>query len=407
MNSHNFIFSNQARYRISRHVIFWLLWFLFMLLTVHIPGNRFANWQIEFTQAQREFVEKKGGMFNFFLTMTWRQSWVLLCHIAFTYALIYYILPRYYASKKKWISTTGILLLLFTVLLVLLYGVQNLISLHNGNQNTRLGLPFLKGNTWAKVKVVVFQTTFNLATVVGIAVAIKLMKRWWLKQRETALITREKANAELQLLKAQVHPHFLFNSLNNIYSFALEGSSKAPEMIKKLSGLLHYMLYDCKQPLVPLEKELNLINDYISLEKIRYGDRLKIDIQMPSHIHPCQIAPLLLIPFVENSFKHGSNKMLAHPYVMLNISILDGILHFKLTNSKPSGIEEIGVNGNRGLGLKNVKKRLELLYSGRHELQIVDEPSSYAVWLKITLAETIPGKIKESFKKEIPVYELA
>ncbi len=248
---------------------------------------------------------------------------------------------------------------------------------------------------------------FNFPTVAGLAVSIKLLKKWWLKQKEAAQASKEKASAELQLLKAQVHPHFLFNSLNNIYSFALEGSAKAPEMIQKLSGLLHYMIYECKLPQVPLEKELSMLEDYISLEKIRYGDQLRVEMHM--HLDRCHhmIAPLLLIPFVENSFKHGTSKMLANPYVLLTVTVKDGILYFNLTNSKPSGIEEISVNSNSGIGLKNVKKRLDLLYPGKHELQIINHEASYSVWLKIDFKKIADKRIKEMHQKKIPVYELA
>jgi len=303
-------------------------------------------------------------------------------------------------------STTAILLMLFMAFLVLHYFIYYLIGLHNANQNTRAGVPFVRTAIEVKIKAVLFQVIFNLATVVGIAIIIKLMKHWWHKQKETAQVIKEKATAELQLLKAQVHPHFLFNSLNNIYSFTLEGSPKAPGMIQKLLNLLHYMLHECIQPLVPIETELRMINNYISLEIVRYGDRLKIDLQLPQSVD-AQIAPLLLIPFVENSFKHGTSKMLEKPYILLSISILDNTLYFKLINSKPPGSEETVPHGTGGLGLKNVKKRLDLLYPATHELQLFNEPTTYTVLLKIILTQTIPGKLKELIKKETPVYERA
>ena len=342
--------------------------------------------------------------------ITYRQSSILLCHIAFTYAVIYYVLPRYISSPKKWMSTTGILLLAFLGFFMLHYFFVYLASIDNNNSRIKQGVMLSaadKINSSVILTRMVGTIAFNVATVVGIAVSTKLVKRWWLKQKEAAQAAREKTNAELQLLKAQIHPHFLFNSLNNIYSFTLEGSPKAPEMIQKLSGLLHYMLYECKHPLVPLEKELSMIRDYIALEKIRYGDRLRVDIQIRQDNDDQIITPLLLIPFVENSFKHGTSKMLAHPYVILNITIQESILYFKLTNSRPSETEEISVNGNRGLGLKNVKKRLDILYPGSHELQIIDEPASYNVWLKIALTKTPGDKIRDLFQKEIAVYDLA
>ena len=147
---------------------------------------------------------------------------------------------------------------------------------------------------------------------------------------------REKINAELQLLKAQVHPHFLFNTLNNIYSFILNGSDRAPEMIKKLSSLLHYILNDCNQQLVSLEKELSMIQDYIALEQIRYGDRLNLSMHIQGSAKDKMISPLLLIPFVENSFKHGTSRMLTHPWVKLDISLRRIFLNSGYPTTNPS-----------------------------------------------------------------------
>ncbi len=212
------------------------------------------------------------------------------------------------------------------------------------------------------------------------------MKRWWLKQKETEQLFQEKTKAELQLLKAQVHPHFLFNTLNNIYYFTLSGSPKAPEMINKLSGLLHYILNECNQPLVPLQKEINMVRDYMALEKIRYGEQMNMTIEIQEEGSEKLIAPLLLIPFVENSFKHGTSKMLAHPWVKLQMIIENNTLHFSVTNSRPPEAEPQLKKGN--IGLKNVKKRLELLYPGTHELNIVSKPESFFVYLKVQLQET-------------------
>ena len=182
----------------------------------------------------------------------------------------------------------------------------------------------------------------SLPVIAGFAVMIKLIKRWWLKQKETEQLFQEKTKAELQLLKAQVHPHFLFNTLNNIYYFSLSGSPKAPEMINKLSGLLHYILNECNQPLIPLQKEINMVRDYMALEKIRYGED-EYDYRDTGRRFSSPagegrlIAPLLLIPFVENSFKHGTSKMLAHPWVKLQVIIENNMLHFSVTNSRPPG----------------------------------------------------------------------
>ncbi|MEO7529452.1 MAG: histidine kinase [Chitinophagaceae bacterium] len=343
-----------------------------------------------------------GGWGNFiYHRVIFAFSTSLLIAIAFTYSIIHFILPRI-ITKKNWVITIGICLVIFCLTIV----AQYFGSLRSGSMQNNSGFAHPVSSAYSiahAFKIVLF----NFPTVAGVAVSIKLLKRWWLKQKEAAQASKEKISAELQLLKAQVHPHFLFNSLNNIYSFALEGSARAPEMIKKLSGLLHYMIYECKKPQVPLKKELNMIDDYISLEKIRYGERLRVEMQIQQDRYHYMIAPLLLIPFVENSFKHGTSKMLANPFVFLSITGQDDILYFKLTNTKPSGLEEKSVYGNCGIGLKNVNKRLELLYPRKHELQIIEDASSFSVWLKIDLTSNPDGKVKKEFKKEIPVYELA
>lgn len=227
------------------------------------------------------------------------------------------------------------------------------------------------------------QVLFNYPTVVGFALAIKLLKNWYLKQKEAAQAAREKINAELQLLKAQVHPHFLFNTLNNIYSFIINDSPVATEAIKKLSTLLRYIIYECNQPLVKLEKELTMIRGYIDLEKVRYGESFNMSLQIQGNAINKMICPLLLIPFLENSFKHGASQMLTHPWVSLDIVIEERDLYFNLSNSKPMLTAEKMVT--KGLGLRNVKKRLAILYPEMHVLNITDEVMSFSVSLKVPL----------------------
>jgi LytS/YehU family sensor histidine kinase len=227
------------------------------------------------------------------------------------------------------------------------------------------------------------QVLFNYPTIVGFALAIKLLKNWYLKQKEAAQVAREKINAELQLLKAQVHPHFLFNTLNNIYSFIINDSPAAPEAITKLSNLLRYIIYECNQPLVKLEKELTMIKGYIDLEKIRYGKSFNMSLQIQGDATNKMICPLLLIPFLENSFKHGASQMLTHPWVNLEIIIEDDTLYFNLSNSKPTFSGEKAIT--KGLGLNNVKKRLAILYGGLHSLNIMEDAMSFSVSLKLPL----------------------
>jgi two-component system LytT family sensor kinase len=246
------------------------------------------------------------------------------------------------------------------------------------------------------------QILFNYPTIVGVALAIKLMKNWYLKQKEAAEVAREKINAELQLLKAQVHPHFLFNTLNNIYSFIINESPAAPAALKKLSALLRYIIYECNRPVVKLEKEIKMIKDYIDLEKIRYGENFNLSLQIQGNAHNKMIAPLLLIPFLENSFKHGASQMLTHPWVGIDITIGEDVLHFNVANGKPALAEDNNVT--KGLGLKNVKKRLAILYPATHSLDITDDMMSFSVALRVPvfkLDESSPEVITEKLAYEL------
>ena len=322
-----------------------------------------------------------------------------LVHAALVYAVLYYFLPRYLSKNKNWLGTTCMLLLFVCLIAFINYFnfvLALYISTRIGYFQTMPDMDFILP-LWGR------QILFNYPTIIGLGLAIKLLKSWYLKQKETVQAAREKINAELQLLKAQVHPHFLFNTLNNIYSFIINDSPAAPEVLKKLSALLHYIIYECNQPLVTLEKELKMINDYADLEKIRYGKSFNMNLQIRGNEEHKFICPLLLVPFVENSFKHGASEMLTHPWINLNIVIEDHVLLVDLSNSKPSLPGETTISG--GLGLKNVKKRLAILYPGMHSLEITEDMMSFHVSLQIPLFEANEKAEEPVIKKRN--YELA
>ena len=402
MNTHNFIFSNRPSWRLKRHIAFWLFWWVYWMVTIRFPNYVFPNWDIQAAKLAYPARFQGSNMWEVIVQAIKPALRVFPLHLVFTYSLIYFLLPRFFFKKKNLFITAGLFFLIVSVILL-----SNYYTMHKTFSEA-----YIKGlrDNMPGMSQIISRLFFHFLSiypvVAGFAITIKLLKRWWLKQQETEQVAKEKIKAELQLLKARIHPHFLFNSLNNIYSFALEASPKTPEMIQKLSGLLHYMLHECNQPRVQLVKELRMIQDYVALEKIRYGERLKMNVDIRCSAENKLIAPLLLIPFVENSFKHGTSKMLSHPEVNLTITTDECILYFKLLNSRPNEIEEISASGNHGLGLKNVKKRLQLLYPNLHELQIGEEPATYSVWMKIALNESVP-RTHTATIKGAPVYELA
>jgi LytS/YehU family sensor histidine kinase len=238
-------------------------------------------------------------------------------------------------------------------------------------------------------------------TIGGLAAAIKLMKYWYVKEQQNAHLQKENMSAQLALLQSQVHPHFLFNTMNNIYANTQEKAPEAAHLVTGLSDMLRYMLYECNEPRVSLEKELKLVQDYMTLERARYDERLELLIDIPETAGYWQIAPLLLLPFIENSFKHGASCMPEHPWIHLQISISGNQFSMKLVNGKNSisGSPDI----HQGLGIDNAKKRLELLYPGKHQLQIFNEEAMFIVKLKLELTE-LPEKLSN---KATPTYHYA
>ena len=409
MTKHEFIFSDQRKHRRARHVMFWFVWCLAFNILFHFPSQVFKGWghvspnNINLPELGLPLFFIKTLIVNSFLA-------VVVPQIALTYVLIYWLLPNFYFKRTNLFLVGSITVCVLIIFYFVAAGFKYVNVIYNHIQRIYNHFEISRRPDlydWSfklNLRPTILDQVSSLPIVLGFALMIKFVKRWWWKQKETELLAKEKTKAELQLLKAQVHPHFLFNTLNNIYFFTLTNSTQAPVMIKKLSGMLNYILNECDQPLVSLAKEINMIQDYMALEKIRYAEQMQMTIKIKESYDGKMIAPLLLIPFVENSFKHGASKMITQPWVKLYIYIENNRLHFTIRNSKPPTKEPIGpkagLTGRQGnIGLKNVTKRLELLYPGTHELNIVSEPGSYAVLLILQLQDikddtTIKDEIK-------------
>lgn len=219
---------------------------------------------------------------------------------------------------------------------------------------------------------------------IGLGLAFKIIEDWLVHQQERSELVGERNMAELAFLKSQVNPHFLFNTLNNIYSLAYTKSDAAPGAILKLSELMRYMLYDSntrteESGRVLLSSEINYLKNYVELEKLRVVDA-NVQFTIEGNTDLYRIEPLLLVSFVENAFKHGDLADPSHPLV-LDLSVQKGRLRFDTLNKKASRqTDAVG-----GIGLTNVKRRLELLYPSQHTLHITDEADSYACSLELSL----------------------
>lgn len=212
--------------------------------------------------------------------------------------------------------------------------------------------------------------------------------RHYQNQKDVMALKEQKKTTELNLLKHQLNPHFLFNTLNNLYTLALKKSDKTPEVIAKLSDILDYMLYQCQDKYVPLEKEIELLENYIALEKVRYSNRVEVVFEKQIN-HSVKIAPLILLTFVENAFKHGVSQELEKGTINLYLSTHANGIHFKLKNTKPSSYQAVDTNENSSIGMQNIEKQLGLLYPNRYTLHVENATEDYTLELKLTQDENL------------------
>jgi hypothetical protein len=377
MEHYPFIFSDKLTYRFRRHLAFWGFWWLFQAVLYSFLGL------------------KQGPYLWYLLDCTMESAIFLTIHIFLAYSLNYFVLPRYLLKQKYWQTALWV-----AALFLITAGLSILLS---STLVRAVRLAMLHDDSW-KPPITVFDFVRGLMaglrggiTIAGFAATIKLMKYWYTKERKNLQLQKENAEAQLQLLKAQVHPHFLFNTLNNIYSFTQNTSTVASKLVMGLSDMLRYMLYECNQPLVSLGKELKMLRDYSTLEQIRYDNRLDLHIELPQEVQDLYIAPLLLLPFVENCFKHGASNMLEQPWVSLHVSVEGDTLKMNLVNGKPPDPGNKPLN-KPGIGIVNVRKRLSLLYPDKHQLVITSEEEVFIVNLTIELERKSPQPAKPALR---------
>ena len=311
-------------------------------------------------------------------------SLLLPITIATTYFLLYWLVPRYLLQQRYFLFG---LYFLYTLILSL-YLELLLILLLFINVSDYQAM-FVKPAVVELLDVIV-----GMYLVVFLAVSINLLKRWFLVQStnaqlETARVEAELKlkNAELSLLKSQIHPHFLFNTLNNLYALALSKSDRVPDVVLKISQQLDYMLYRSDRKTVPLEDEITHIENHLDLEALRYDEnRVKVSFSKTGEFGGQHIAPLLLIPFVENAFKHGVSQSGDQGWVNMSLVVDHHQLAFSVANSKNGKSSRNPASDQHvGIGLNNVRRRLDLLYPGNYKLDISNGDQEYAIKLELHL----------------------
>jgi len=349
-----------ASKRIVQHAVFWLLTWLMLAVMygVNVPGFEHAL-----------------AMIGFFIPL----------HMVYFYTIAYVGIPRYLYTKQY--SKFIVFVLLCALVSTCIFRLIEIL----------IADPILyevikkqdKNFVWRKLEGTfreqLFRYTYILDAfeqanlIVWVAVAIKFFKMWYEKQ-QAAL------EAELVLLKGQLHPHFLFNTLNNLYALTLTQSPRSPSVVIGLSEILRYMLYEANAEVVDLRRDVEIIENYVALEKIRYEERLDLNLSI-NGLEPGQrIAPLLILPLVENAFKHGTSEKVGEAWINMDLLIKDNLLKFKISNSKPDNLLKNDLETNHSsIGLANVRKRLAILYPSAHQLKILEEEDIFAVILEINL----------------------
>lgn len=343
-------FLKLAGNRILQHGVFWTASFLF-LVNFFSSSNRVEKIDYIYT-----------ALFHVsLLTVVYINLWVLI--------------PR--------ILQKGRYLLYFACLVVLIYlGAQfNQVTFDHLVDLILPGYYFISFYDISDILKFIF-------VYVSLTTLLKLSKGWFmLMQAEQQLmaVRQEKVETELKALKSQINPHFLFNSLNNIYSLALGKSGKTPDAILKLSGLMRYMLYESNADRVPLKQELHFIENYIDLQKLRSDRRSRIKFSRKGNPAGKTIAPLLFLPFIENGFKHGIKGDPEGGYVRIELAIQDSNIDLYIENNRGE-VDRVENNEYNGIGLNNVKRRLELIYPGKHELEVQETRETFSIQLKLDLS---------------------
>ena len=341
-------------YRISRHLVFWV----FLILFFTILYGSFREDYLKQLEIQLLFLPEK------------------LLAVYFT---LYVVMPKLLLKERY----TGFVLALLGVILIsgyihwtVSYFVERVYFYGNEDWGPFIyPAKILKGATYIYPYVI-------------LGFSIKFLKHWYAQKQRAAKVEKGRLESELKFLRTQLHPHFLFNTLNNLYALTLKKSDRAPELVLKLSDLMDYMLYECgDHELVPLEREIQFVKNYFEIENLRYGDRLETKMDIKGGVSGKDIAPMVFLPFLENAFKHGASADLEKVWIHLEIIIDGNTLVFKMENSKPLTAQPMNGNGH-GIGLKNLRRRLELQYGeGNFDLMTQDGSDTYESKLILKLGQ--------------------
>ncbi|NEU08623.1 histidine kinase [Flavihumibacter sp. R14] len=315
---------------------------------------------------ERSYLIRKAGL-PYFMACTVVRVALL---VGISYLNSYVLMPAYLARKKYLTYFALVNLLIITYI-----AIQSLYDYFL--------FGFVIGSKSDNLYVALLINSLNTVWYLVLSVLLKLSIDWYEQNRALQQTRIEKLQAEINYLRAQVNPHFLFNVLNSLYSLTMKKSDLAPSVVLKLSDMMEYMLYESDETFVSLEKEISYLKNYLELEKMRQGNEAQIDLDIRGEAAGKQIAPFMLLPLAENAFKHGVSKTLKDAWLGITINIEKTTLYFTIENNR---LHFHDAGKKNGIGLSNLKKRLDLLYPGRHTLEVTEANERFKVHLSIEMA---------------------
>lgn len=299
----------------------------------------------------------------------------LLPKIILVYFLLYVLLDRIIRQKGKIALNIFYIIMSFTVMLFLYRTLALYFIYPSVHEEARAKADFFNG-------ISLLFAVLDLGFVCGVAIAIKLIGLQLAAKEKEKYLIKDKLETELKFLKNQTNPHFLFNTLNNIYALARKKSDITADVVMKLSKILRFMLYETGKQFITISEEIKLMQDYIDLEKLRYNERLKVCFKKEIDNENELVSPLLILPFVENAFKHGASETRFNSYIHISLSLKKSILDLRIENNKDE--DKMKTTGNESIGLINIRRQLELQY-GDYDMKVENEQTIFKVILLVNL----------------------
>ena len=348
---------------VTLHVLAWLVLIILpqIIIDRYWGNNNFIAWGFYFSAAIYGII--------FYLNYLW-------------------LVPKFYLQNKK--AYYFILAFVAIVCLYFIYVYINQNIIHNRERDQAFAEVMKK---LAERKVIprppfrqlqVYYFALISVIITGFSIGLRVIEQHSLSEKKQKELEKEKLNSELAFLKNQVSPHFFFNTLNNIYALIEVNSNNAQEAVLKLSKLMRYLLYESEQGETQLDSEIDFMNHYIDLMRLRLFSKVDLQVDLPTENTNKKVPPLLFIPFIENAFKHGISYR-EKSFIHISLKMDDDKIVFSCKNSLGKPSEEKPVENHSGIGLENVKKRLNLLFPGEHKLDITQTNNEYNVYLEILI----------------------